>query len=103
MVVYVLWYGRAPDRQSGKLGGGLVTRGYNTMAIQPGVVTTQVGERLQPHGIDVDYQQVGVPTEQVYGDEVFSPGTRLRRCSGMAALYPVIPVNGREVRSLLHS
>jgi len=40
MVMYVLWLGASPDPLSRKLGGGLLTRGYTTMAVAPGVRET---------------------------------------------------------------
>lgn len=47
MVRYVLYPRHAPDGQGGKLGGGLLTRGYQTVVIQPGAAVPHVGERFQ--------------------------------------------------------
>jgi hypothetical protein len=37
MVMHVLWIGASPDADSRKLGGGLLTRGYKTMAVERGL------------------------------------------------------------------
>ena len=47
MIRYVLYPGTAPDGQSKHLGGGLLTRGYETLVIQPGVMTPHPNDRFQ--------------------------------------------------------
>jgi hypothetical protein len=37
MVRYVLYVGAAPDEETAKLDGGLLSRGYSTVAIEPGI------------------------------------------------------------------
>jgi len=73
MVQYVLWLGRSPDVQSRKLGGGLLTRGYITMAIAP-VVTPHPDERFQkpyvalvPAGVEAS--SFNVMEVRVYADD----------------------------------
>jgi hypothetical protein len=48
MVMYVLYPGQAPDGQDKKLGGGLLTRGYQTITIQPNTAEPHTDEHFQP-------------------------------------------------------
>ena len=47
MVQYVLYPGAAPDAQSKRVDGGLLTRGYTTVVIEPGVVHAHLDEGIR--------------------------------------------------------
>jgi hypothetical protein len=47
MVRYVLYPGTAPDGQSARLDGGLLTRGYSTMAIESEVERDHLGDDVR--------------------------------------------------------
>lgn len=48
IVTYVLYPGTAPDEQSKRLDGGLLTRGFTTYAIQPDAMALHAKERFHP-------------------------------------------------------
>ena len=75
MVQYVLYPTHAPDGQSGKLGGGLLTRGYATMVIQPNVATAHQGERFQPDYVALapvaaEVSSFNIAEIRIYSDDV---------------------------------
>jgi len=74
MVKYVLYSGTAPDDQSKRADGGLLTRGYSTLVIEPGVM--EVGPELPSYvaltPVDLEPSSVNLSEIRIYSDLVAS-------------------------------